>query len=85
MNLASTLHRSDNIESKKFCSELINVSKMPDRNQLKNRELRRATQPCSKLVDLFKKSRPDDLIIPDDILTGNMQEVLTKVFINMNP
>ena len=60
MNLVSALHRNDNIESRKFCSELINVSKMSVRNQQRNCELKRAAQSCSKLTDLLKKSRPDD-------------------------
>ena len=58
-SLVSPLHRRYNIESRKFCREL-NASKMPGRNQQRNRELKRAAQPCSKLTDLFKKSRPDD-------------------------
>ena len=33
---------------------------MPGRSQQKNRELKCAVQPFSKLRDLFKKSRPDD-------------------------
>ena len=42
MNLVSVLHRRDNIDNRKICSELINVSKMSGRNQQKNRELTRA-------------------------------------------
>ena len=60
MNLVSALHRRDKIENRKFCSELINVSKMPGRNQQRNCELKRAVHSCSKLTDLFKKWRPDD-------------------------
>ena len=60
MNLVSALHRRDNIESRKFCSELIKVSKIHGRNQQRNRKLKCATQSYSKLTDLFKKSRPDD-------------------------
>ena len=60
MNLVSALYRRDNIESRKFCSELINASKMPCRNQQRDRELKRTAQSCSKLTDLFKKSIPDD-------------------------
>ena len=37
---------------------------MPDRSQQKNRELKRVAQSCSKLKDLFKKSRPDDNNLP---------------------
>ena len=59
MNLVPALHRRDNIESRKFYSELINVLKMPGRNQQKNRELKRVAQSCSKLTDIFKKSRPE--------------------------
>ena len=45
----------DNIENGKFFSELISVLVMPGRRQEKNRELKRAPQPCSELADLFKK------------------------------
>ena len=31
---------------------------MPGRNDRKNHELKRAAQSCSKLTDLFKKSKP---------------------------
>ena len=51
---------------------------MPGRNQQKNRELKRTGQSCSKLTDLFKKSRPDDQSSTneslDDLTGKNMQE-----------
>ena len=60
MNLVPALHRRDNIESRKFYSEITNVLKMPGRNhQQKNRELKRVVQSCSKLTDILKKSRPE--------------------------
>ena len=53
MKYVSVLHTKDNIENRKWCSKLIKVSKLPDVNHQKNRELKRAAP------DLFKKSRPD--------------------------
>ena len=60
MKIVSVLYRGDNIENRKFCSELLNVSVMFGRSQQKNRELKRAALSHSKLTDLLKKSRPDD-------------------------
>ena len=51
---------------------------MPGRSQPKNRELKCAAQSCSKLTDLFKKSRLDDQPSTneslDDVTGRNMQE-----------
>ena len=77
MNLVSALHRRDNIESTNFYRELINVSKMLGRNQERNRELKGATQSCSKVTDLFKKSRADDQYSTNETLddvTGKKYE-----------
>ena len=58
--------------------ELINVSVIPGRSKQKNCELKRVAQSCSKLTDLFKKSRPDDQSSTnqnlDDVTGKNIQE-----------
>ena len=46
MSLVSVLHRRENIENRKFCSELINVSVMPGRSEQKNCEMKCAAQSC---------------------------------------
>ena len=78
MNFVSVLHKRDNTENKKLCSELINLSVKSGRSQQNNRELKRAAQSCSKLTDLLKKSRPDDQSAIneslDDVTDKNMQE-----------
>ena len=78
MNLVSVLHRRDNIEIRKFCTELINLSVMPGRSQQKNHYLKRAAQPCSKLTDLFKKSRPDDQSSTDESLMMLQAKICKK-------
>ena len=47
------------------------------RNQERNRELKGATQSCSKVTDLFKKSRADDQYSTNETLddvTGKKYE-----------
>ena len=75
LNLVSVLHRRDNIEIRKFCTELINLSVMPGRSQQKNHYLKRAAQPCSKLTDLFKKSRHDDQSSTDESLMMSQAKI----------
>ena len=60
MKLVSVLHKRDNIQNRKLCSELIIASVIPGRSQQKNHKLKRAAQSRSKLTDLFKQPRPDD-------------------------
>ena len=52
MNFVSVLHRRDNTENKKFCSELINLSVKSGKSHQNNREFKRAAQSYSKLTDL---------------------------------
>ena len=58
--------------------ELINVSVIPGRSKQKNCKLKRVAQSCSKLTDLFKKSRPDDQSSTNqnlnDVTGKNIQE-----------
>ena len=58
--------------------KLINVSVIPGRSKQKNCELKCVAQSCSKLTDLFKKSRPDDQSSTnqnlDDVTGKDIQE-----------
>ena len=78
-NLVSVLHRPDDIQNRKFCSKLINVSVMPGTSHQRNRKLKCGAQSCSKLTGLFQKSRPDDQCSTnksfDDVGRKNMLEV----------
>ena len=55
---------------------------MPGRSQQPNRKLKRLEQSCSKLTDLFKKSRTDNQSSTnenvDDVTVKNMQEESRK-------
>ena len=53
MKLVSVLHRRDNIENRKFCSELLNVSVRPSRSQQKNRELKRVARSLVQNLQIY--------------------------------
>ena len=75
MKFVSVLLRIDNIENRKLCSELKNVSVMDGRSQQKGK---RVAQSCSKLTDLFTNSRSDDQSSTNeslnDVASKNMQK-----------
>ena len=46
---------------------------MPSKKCQKNRELKRATQSCSKLSDIFKKSKPSEE--PNELSANENQNI----------